>query len=142
MDAEKRNLLIGIMISLILSSLLSLIPIWQLIFIAGFIGGVINRRVIFGAISGAIGVGGFWILYVIDGIFFRGLYKLFDIAGSLIISSGLGWLFLLLMILLGIVFGLLGGTLGSSGGNIALSLYEKYYISNRKKAPSPKPKKS
>jgi hypothetical protein len=142
METEKRNLFIGTTISLILSALLSLIPIWQLIFLAGFIGGVINRRIIFGAISGAVGVGGFWILYIIDGLFFQGLYNLFDIFGSIILGSGFGWLILLIIIIMGLIFGLLGGTLGSAGGNIVLELYERQKISDREVKESSKPKKA
>lgn len=142
METEKRNLLIGTMISLILSALLSLVPIWQLIFIAGFVGGVINRKIIFGAISGAVGVGSFWVLYVIDGLFFRGLYNLFDIFGSILIGSGFGWLIVLIIIIMGLLFGLLGGTLGSTGGNLVLDLYERRKISNQEQKLSSKPKKT
>ena len=140
METEKRNLFIGTAASLILSALLSLIPIWQLIFLAGFVGGLINRRIIFGAISGAVGVGGFWILYIIDGLFFQGLYNLFDIFGSIILGSGFGWLTLLIIIIMGLIFGLLGGTLGSAGGNIVIDLYERQKISDREIKESSKPK--
>ncbi|TFF99921.1 MAG: hypothetical protein EU541_03700 [Promethearchaeota archaeon] len=125
MEIEKRNLLIGTLIALILAALLSLIPLWQLVFIAGFLGGLINKKVLYGALSGALGVGSFWILYIIDGIFFKGLYNLFDIFGRLLIGSGFGWLILLLIILLGILFGFLGGTLGSSGRNLFMQYYNK-----------------
>jgi len=131
MDTEKRNFLIGTLISLALSSLLSLIPIWQLIFIAAFAGGIVNRKVKFGALSGALGVAIFWLLYVIDGVFFNGLYNLFDIFGTLIIGSGFGWLILLIIVVIGFLFGLLGGSIGSSGANLFLHFYDKKRISER-----------
>jgi len=132
MDEDKRNLIIGILLTLVLSSLLSLIPVWQLIFLASLVGGIINRKILYGALSGAIGVGLFWILYIIDGVFYKGLYNLFDIFGALILGSGMGWMILLLIILLGFIFGFLGGTLGSSGGNIFLNYYNKQSSPERK----------
>ena len=132
MNQDKRNLIIGTLVTLGLSSLLSLIPLWQLIFLAGIVGGFINRKILYGALSGAIGVGIFWILYIIDGVFYKGLFNLFDIFGALIIGSGMGWIILLLIILLGFVFGFLGGSLGSSGGNLFLYYYNKQSSSERK----------
>lgn len=140
MESHKRNFLIGTLISLCLASLLSLIPVWQLIFIAGVAGGIINRKMKYGALSGALGIGIFWILYVINGIFFKGLYNLFNIFGELLLGSGLGWLILLLIILLGFLFGFLGGILGTTGTNLFLSFYSKKISSEKREVDSSKSK--
>jgi hypothetical protein len=143
MENEKFTLLIGTMISLCLASILSLIPVWQLIFIAGIAGGIINKKPRFGALSGALGVGLFWILYMIDGVFIKELYGLFDLIGELIIgSSGIGWLLLLIIIIMGFLFGLLGGVLGSSGTNLVLYFYTTHKSSGRKVENSIKSSKS
>jgi hypothetical protein len=132
MENEKFTLLIGTLISLCLASILSLIPVWQLIFIAGIAGGIINKKPKFGALSGALGVGLFWILYVIDGVFIKELYGLFDLIGELIIgSSGIGWLILLIIIIMGFLFGLLGGILGTSGTNLFFYFYSTQKRSER-----------
>ncbi len=131
MDIENLNLLIGFLVSLILSSLLSLIPVWQLIFIAGIMGGIINRKIFYGGLSGGLGVGVYWTLYVIDGIFFKGLYNLFDIFGSFLISSGFGWLILIIIVMLGTLFGFLGGILGSSGRGLVEYGYQTIRANRR-----------
>ncbi|MFW9827853.1 MAG: hypothetical protein ACFFEY_09690 [Candidatus Thorarchaeota archaeon] len=115
MNIKKENqiFVLSIIISTVIASLLSLIPIWQLVILAGIAAGVINKKIRRGTLSGAAGVLIFWTIYVIHGMITRNTYTLLDRFGALIIGSGFGWLLLILILLLGILFGALGGAIGS-----------------------------
>lgn len=115
MNIKKENqiFILSTIISTLFASLLSLIPIWQLIILAGIAAGVINKKIRRGTLSGAAGVLIFWIIYLIHGMITRNTYTLLDQFGALIIGSGFGWLLLILILLLGTLFGALGGAIGS-----------------------------
>ncbi len=115
MNIKKENqiFILSTIISTLFASLLSLIPIWQLIILAGIAAGVINKKIRRGTLSGAAGVLLFWTIYVIHGMITRNTYTLLDQFGALIIGSGFGWLLLILILLLGTLFGALGGAIGS-----------------------------
>ncbi|MBD3212356.1 MAG: hypothetical protein GF311_07095 [Candidatus Lokiarchaeota archaeon] len=126
MDETKWNFIVGILVSSCASSLISLTSIWQIFIIAGIVGGLINKTVKYGTLSGALGVLIQWGLYIIDGLVFKSVYGVFDIFGSFIIGVGYGWLILILVLFLGFIIGGIGGIIGSSGRIIT-----EYYFENR-----------
>ena len=113
MEGEKKVYYKSILTAGILAGLFSLIPLWHLIIIPGIIAGNFHLDRKKGAKSGAIGVLIAWIIYIFIHIIFINAYLLLDQFGALLISSGFGWLILIIILLMGIVFGALGGALGS-----------------------------
>jgi hypothetical protein len=112
-EKENQIFILSTIISTVVASFLSLIPVWQLIILAGIAAGVLNKKIRRGTLSGAAGILLFWIIYVIHGMITNNTYTLLDQFGALIIGSGFGWLLLLLILLLGTLFGALGGAIGS-----------------------------
>jgi hypothetical protein len=113
LEKEHQIFILSIIIATILSSLLSLIQIWQLVILAGIVAGILNKTMKMGTLSGAMGVLIFWTIYVIHGMITRNTYTLLDQFGALIIDSGFGWLLVILILLLGTLFGALGGAIGT-----------------------------
>ena len=112
---EKRNFILGIVISALISTSLAFIEIWQFILLAGIMAGFINDKMRKGAISGALGVLITWSVYMLIAIFSRNAYVFFDqFAVEIFGSSGFGWALLLLSLMLGMIFGALGGAIGSA----------------------------
>jgi hypothetical protein len=128
---ENQIFILSIIISTVVASLLSLIPIWQLIILAGIAAGVLNKKIRRGTLSGAAGVLIFWTIYVIHGMITRNTYTLLDQFGALIIGPGYGWLFVLLILLLGTLFGALGGAIGSGAMILFKPRLSRYLPQNR-----------
>ncbi|TXT58877.1 MAG: membrane protein of unknown function [Promethearchaeota archaeon] len=114
MDIEMRNFLISILVGIFTSWALLLIPIWQLIILAGILAGVLNSTLKKGILAGAIAVGLFWLIYMIIGFVSINAYTMLDQFGGLLIGSGFGWLIFIIVLLMGILFGALGGGIGSA----------------------------
>jgi hypothetical protein len=113
MKIEDRNFLMSIFIAILLAGILSLIPLWQLVIIAGIFAGFLNKSMKRGTLSGAIGVFIFWLIFIVFHIVAINAYSLLDQFGALLISTGFGWLILIIILLVGTLLGALGGTIGS-----------------------------
>jgi hypothetical protein len=133
MNIKKENqiFILSTIISTLIASLLSLIPIWQLIILAGIAAGVINKKIRRGILSGAAGVLIFWTIYVIHGMITRNTYTLLDQFGAIIIGSGFGWLLLILILLLGTLFGALGGAIGSGAMILIIPRFSEFLSQKR-----------
>ncbi|MEE9410023.1 MAG: hypothetical protein V3V41_03775 [Candidatus Heimdallarchaeota archaeon] len=106
---------IGVISSFILALLFVYTTIWQLSIVAGFIGGLFYKRMKYGAIAGLVGVGTAWLIFVVIDVLSTNVNSLLDQIGSIILGvSGLGWIFILIVILLGFIFGVLSGSIGSA----------------------------
>ena len=101
LEKENRFFILSIIVAVVLSSLLSLIPIWQLVILAGIAAGLLNKTMRKGTLSGGAGVLIFWTIYVAHGIITKNSYKLLDQFGALLFSRNgfLKDLFLLLLLL-------------------------------------------
>jgi len=124
---EKKNFSISILVSIGVSFILSFSHVWQMIIIAGIIAGIFNSSMKRGALSGAAGVGIFWLIFMFYGIITKNSYPLLDQIGTLFIGAGYGWLIFLLILLIGILFGALGGAT-SSGAMILIKPRLKQYL--------------
>jgi hypothetical protein len=112
---------IGIVVSGLAAWLLTLTNIWQLVLLAGIIGGTINLKMGWGSLSAGIGVLLSWTGIMLYGLVGNNTTALLDgFAGVLGLT---GWIFYLAIGLLGLIFGVLGGAIG--GGVLAL------YMNNR-----------
>ena len=80
---------------LIFTFLFSFSIIWQFIIIPAIIAGFFNKTMKKGALSGALGVGTYWFIFMIHGIITKNSYLLLDQIGTLLIDSGYGWLIFL-----------------------------------------------
>jgi hypothetical protein len=136
LEKENQIFILSIFIAVVLASLLSLIPVWQLVIIAGIAAGVLNRSMKRGTLSGAAGVLIFWAIYMVHGMITKNTYTLLDQFGALIIGPGFGWLLVLLILLLGTLFGALGGAIGS-GTMILIKPRLTKYISQVKEVDQP-----
>ena len=126
MEIENRMFYISIVVTLCLTMLLTLIPVWQLVIIPGIIAGMLNKSLKRGILSGFCGVTLSWGIYVIGGLFTRNVYFLLDQFGELIFGGGSGWVFLLLVILLAAVFGAIGGGIGNGMMTVIKIYLEKH----------------
>jgi hypothetical protein len=129
---ENQIFILSIIVSTILASLLSLIPIWQLIILAGIAAGVLNNKIRRGTLSGAAGVLIFWTIYIIHGMITRNTYTLLDQFGALLIGPGFGWLLVVLVLLLGTLFGALGGAIGSGAMILVKPRFSEFLSQKRK----------
>jgi hypothetical protein len=112
LKSENEELFIGISVSFIIASIISLIPVWQLIIIPGVIVGALNKTLKKASFTSGIGTLLAWSLYTISGLVIKNTYLIFDQFGALIIGSGYGWVFMLIILLMGLAFGIIGGALG------------------------------
>lgn len=112
MIIENRNFYISIIVALCLTMILTTIPVWQLVIIPGIIAGFFNKNMKRAILAGLIGVFAAWIIYILHGLITRNVYIILDQFGALIISTGYGWLLLIIIILMGAIFGALGGGFG------------------------------
>jgi hypothetical protein len=113
MERELRNFLISILIGVFTAWVLLLIPVWQLFILAGMLAGFLNNTMKRGIAAGAISVGGFWLIYMIVGIYTINAFTMMDQFGALLIGSGFAWLIFIVILLVGILIGALGGGIGS-----------------------------
>ena len=123
MIIENRNFYFSIIIALCLTMILTTIPVWQLVIIPGIIAGFFNKSMKRAMVAGLIGVFAAWIIYILHGLITRNVYSILDQFGALIISTGYGWLLLVIIILMGAIFGALGGGFG-----YGLLMTIKFYI--------------
>ena len=112
MKPNNEDLLIGIITAFLFASIITMLPIWQLIIIPGIIAGLINKTMRRAALAGGIGTLMAWSLYMISGLILKNVYLTFDQFGALIIGEGFGWLLITIAFLMGFLFGVLGGALG------------------------------
>jgi len=131
LEKENKIFILSIVVAIVLTSLLSLIPIWQLVILAGITAGVLNETMKKGTLSGAAGVFIFWLIYTVHGMITKNTYTLLDQFGALIISPGFGWLLLILILLLGTLFGALGGAIGSGAMILIKPRFIKWISKNR-----------
>lgn len=113
MEEEMKKFLIGIVITALVAGVISLIPLWHLVIIAGIIGGYLNGKMRKSILSGALGILLFWGLYAIYFIITTNAYITLDQIGALFLSKGFGWVILILILGMGFLFGALGGALGN-----------------------------
>ncbi len=104
-----------------------------MIIIAGIIAGFFNSSMKRGALSGAVGVGTFWMIYMFYRIITKNSYPLLDQIGTLLIGTGFGWLIFLLILLMGILFGALGGATGN-GAMVLIKPHLKKYLERFRKS--------
>lgn len=112
MKPQNEELFIGISVSFIIASILSIIPVWQLIIIPGVIVGALSRTLKQASFTSGIGTLLAWSYYTISGLVLKNTYLIFDQFGALIIGFGYGWIFVLVILLMGLAFGIIGGALG------------------------------
>ena len=94
LDEEKRNFVVGIGITALLAGILSLIPLWHSVIIAGIVGGYFNTRMKKSILSGAFGILIFWAIYAIYFMITINAYSILDQIGALFIGKGFGWMIL------------------------------------------------
>ncbi|MFW9854608.1 MAG: hypothetical protein ACFFFG_06090 [Candidatus Thorarchaeota archaeon] len=99
---------IPVLITTILSFVISLTPLWQLIIIAPFFGGLFCTTMKRGAFTGTAGVGFAWFVYML----MNPIHTLLNQFGALVLGQGMGWLVLLIIFLVGALIGFLGGSMG------------------------------
>ena len=87
LEKENQFFIISIIVAVVATSLFSLIPIWQLVILAGIAAGLLNETMKKGTLSGAAGVFIFWTIYVIHGIIAKNTYELLDQFGDLLIDG-------------------------------------------------------
>jgi len=121
---KEKYFLLSILVGAILAGILSLIPVWHLVLIAGIVAGLLNRTMKKGTLSGAAGVCVCWLIIMIYGMVTINAYILLDQFGALLIGSGFGWLIFIIVLLVGTMFGALGGAIGS-----AVMILLKGYVS-------------
>jgi hypothetical protein len=126
---NEKYFLISILIGAVIAGILSLIPIWHLVLIAGIAAGLFNRTMKKGTLAGGAGVCIWWLIYMIYGMVAIGAYSLMDQFGALLIGSGFGWLIFLIILLVGTLIGALGGSIGSAI-MISIKGYESSEVSN------------
>ena len=98
----------------IFSFVLAFSSAWYLALLAGIITGLFYNEMKKGVVAGLIAVGLGWTFYVIIKTSTSNIETLLNQVGGIILgSSGMGWLFIIVVILFGFIFGALGGTLGS-----------------------------
>jgi len=112
MKSENLDLLIGVIVSFFLASILTFIPIWQLVIIPGFIVGALSKTLKRASLTSSLGTLMAWSLYTLSGVILTNITVILDQFGALIIGPGYAWLFVLIILLIGLVFGILGGALG------------------------------
>ncbi|WP_371805194.1 hypothetical protein [Candidatus Lokiarchaeum ossiferum] len=113
-NVKKHSFILGILASSITGFLFTLTPIWQLAFIAGILGGIINSTQKKGTLSGMIGMLIAWSTSTIYYLLLNKTHILFDQLGVLILNqTGMGWLFIVIIILIGMIIGALGGMIGA-----------------------------
>ena len=125
---EKKNLYFYIspLVCIAITFIFSFSNVWQFIIIPGIITGIFNKTMKRGALSGALGVGTFWLIYMIHGIITKNSYLLLDQIGTLFIGTGYGWVLFLIIILMGISYGALGGAIGGSVTSLVKPRLKKY----------------
>ncbi|UYP44603.1 hypothetical protein NEF87_000888 [Candidatus Lokiarchaeum ossiferum] len=113
-NVKKHSFTLGILASSITGFLFTLIPIWQLAFIPGILGGILNSNQKKGTLSGMIGMPIAWSTSIIYYLLLNKTNILFDQLGVLILNqTGMGWLFIVVIILIGMIIGALGGMIGA-----------------------------
>ncbi|HMF33366.1 MAG TPA: hypothetical protein VKK79_18210 [Candidatus Lokiarchaeia archaeon] len=106
--------LVAMLWSFAIALVLAFTPLWQLSLAAGFIGGIICRKMKAGALVGLCGVALGWLVYMLLRFVTNQTYVLLDQIGNLLFgASGFGWVLVLLIALIGGLFGTLGGAIGS-----------------------------
>jgi len=111
---NKYSPYFAILLTFILSLLFTLIPFWQLTFVAAIFGGFLCTKMKCGALSAMIGIIFSWGIYIIIGNIRNNTIILFDQLGVLITgSTGLGFWLIMIVLIIGAIIGLLGGFIGS-----------------------------
>jgi len=111
---NKYSPYFAIFLTFILSIIFSLIPFWQLTFVAAIFGGFLCTKMKCGALSAMIGMIISWGILIIIGNIRNNTIILFDQLGVLITgSTGLGFWLILIVLIIGAIIGLLGGIIGS-----------------------------
>lgn len=113
MEEEKKKLLLGIVFTAVVAGILSLIPLWHLVIIAGIIGGYMSVNMRKSIMSGALGILIYWGIYLIYFMITINAYIILDQIGALFIGESFGWLIIILILGMGTLFGALGGALGN-----------------------------
>ena len=112
MTSKNEDLIIGITVSFVLASIISLFPVWQLIIIPGIIAGALGKTLKRASLASGFGTLTAWSLYTISGLILTNINLILDQFGALIIGTGYSWLFVLIILMMGLLFGILGGALG------------------------------
>jgi len=111
---NKYSPYFAIFLTFIFSIIFSLIPFWQLTFVAAIFGGFLCTKMKCGALSAMIGMIISWGILIIIGIIKNDTHILFDQLGVLLTgSTGFGIWLILIILIVGAVIGLLGGSIGS-----------------------------
>lgn len=136
MEDEKKTFYQSILFAVVIAGIVSLIPIWQLVVLAGVFGGNFHNKIKQGVKSGAAGVIIYWGIFITCKLITINAYLMLDQFASLL--SIYGWIILIFIILMGAVLGALGGAIGSE---VRILMDESFYSFVKKKiAPSSKEK--
>ena len=120
---SKFSMWIGLGVSFLASYLFSLTNVWQLVLLAGIVGGVWSQKALKSVFSGSVGVLLGWGLSI--GILSLQQHTnllVNQIAGLILGSESYGFLLILGVLLIGGILGALGGVIGHS---IRILVYQK-----------------
>ncbi|MHA1657812.1 MAG: hypothetical protein ACTSUT_01645 [Promethearchaeota archaeon] len=137
MKDEKKTFYQSILVAVVIAGIVSFIPIWQLVILAGLFAGNFHNKIKQGVKSGAAGMVIYWGIFITYKLITINAYLMLDQFASLL--SIYGWIILIIIILMGAVLGALGGAIGSE---MRILMDESFYSFLKKKlAPSSKEKK-
>ncbi|MHA1341715.1 MAG: hypothetical protein ACTSRZ_17730 [Promethearchaeota archaeon] len=111
----KYKIYFGYILAYILTLALIFSPFWQLVIIAGIIGGLCVPNTRKGSKIGAIGIMGAWATYIIIKILTSDISTLMNQVAVIIFGGeNLGFLMFILIIFLGGIIGSFGGVIGAA----------------------------
>ncbi len=118
---EKYGDYLPVLISFIVAFLIANTTYWQLVILAGIIGGLSTTELKRGTLSCLIGVGFAWFLYVMIKILTTPVVTMFNQVAAAIMEmflgmdstgEGIGAIIIVVVVFIGCFFGALGGYLG------------------------------
>ncbi len=113
-NPPKRAVMWAMLASFGAAILLALTPLWQLALVAGAISGLLSHRMMWGAITGCVGTGLGWLVYMGISFLTTQSYALLgQVTGIIFETTSMEGILILLVTLIGASFGTLGGSIGS-----------------------------
>lgn len=115
--------LIGVIVSFGLTYLFTILSIWQLVFLAGFLGSFIAAKSRWTPWVSVLGVMGSWGLYMLIQSLTYHSNILLDLVGQIILGmANMGIVFMIVILVIGGLLGLLSGLMGKY---IGLLIFKK-----------------
>ncbi len=116
---------VGFLTAFGLSYLFSLTPVWQLHFIAGFLGSLLCAHSKWSPWVSVLGITGSWGLYLLIKSLNNNSPVFLDNLGEIVFGrTDFGWVFILAILFVGALFGLLSGYAAKIGWNLFRSKKE------------------